>query len=105
MIELPSTGAIARIQAIVAESYGLHPSIMRTSDKRMDVARPRQRAMWIARKITGRSFNCIGRQFGGLDHSTVFYSVAAVGKRMAKDPLERADMEALLAASRRELGE
>ncbi len=36
---------------------------------------PRQLAMYIARYVTGASFAEIGRQFGGMHHTTVLYSV------------------------------
>lgn len=97
-IALPSFGIIARIQNLVANSYGIPPEAMRSESRVRDDAWPRQVAMYLARSITGKSFPCIGREFGNRDHTTVMFAIDQVEKRMAQDPIYRADVEALRAA-------
>ena len=42
------------------------------------VARPRQIAMYLAKRLTTRSLPEIGRKFGGRDHSTVIHAVRRI---------------------------
>lgn len=86
---------IARIQAVVAVSYGIRPEHMTSVCCWRDVAWPRQVAMYLAKEITGKPLTLIGRSFGNRDHSTVIHAIRAVEKRMADDPIYRADVEAL----------
>lgn len=86
---------IARIQAIVAASYEISVKHMRSDCRRRSVAWPRQVAMYLAHNLTDRSLPCIGRLFGGRDHTTVIHAIKAVEERMADDPLYLADVEAL----------
>jgi chromosomal replication initiator protein len=91
---LPSLGEVARIQNIVALSYGLAPEDMRSKAMDRAIAWPRQVAMYLAREITGKSTPCLGRMFGR-DHSTIIFSAKAVEQRMKTDPIYRADVEEL----------
>jgi chromosomal replication initiation ATPase DnaA len=99
-IKLPSHTRVShrpttQIQELVALSYGLHPISMTSQNRERSVSWPRQIAMFLTREITARSFPEIGRVFGGRDHSTVIHAIHAVQQRMKKDPLVRADVEAL----------
>ena len=42
------------------------------------MARPRQIAMYLAKRLTPRSLPEIGRKFGGRDHSTVIHAVRRI---------------------------
>ena len=42
------------------------------------IARPRQIAMYLAKRLTTRSLPEIGRKFGGRDHSTVIHAVRRI---------------------------
>lgn len=96
-IELPSVGPIARIQKAVASTYGVDAGVMRSLSRGTKmVVRTRQRAMWLARKLTGKSLPVIAKEFGGRDHTTVIHACRQMEKRIAADPFERADMEALI---------
>lgn len=50
------------------------------------ISRPRQVAMYLADRLTGRSYSNIGRYFGGRDHSTVIYAIRKVEERRTRDP-------------------
>lgn len=99
-VYLPSMGMIARIQALVANSYEIPLSSMRSRGRDRDEAWPRQAAMYLCRDQFGISLPKIGREFGQRDHTTVIKAVKAVKTRMAADPIYRADVEALREALR-----
>lgn len=88
---------VERIQNFVASFYDIDPAHMRSEWRNRSVAWPRQRAMWLARNLLNKHWTDLGRLFAR-DHSTVIVGVRAVDRRMAKDPLERAEMGHLLAS-------
>ena len=73
------------IQRRVAEHYGLKLSDMLSARRAVEVARPRQVAMYLAKKLTPRSLPEIGRRFGGRDHTTVMHAVKRIDELRAKD--------------------
>jgi chromosomal replication initiator protein len=86
---------VAHIQAVVAASYRINVEHMRSKSRDRCVAWPRQVAMYLSRALTEKSFPDLGKYFGGRDHTTVIYSIKAVEKRIAEDPIYRADIEVL----------
>lgn len=94
-VRLPSFGLARRIQKVVALSYGVDVRDMTSPATRRSAAWPRQTAMYLVRELTGKSFPCIGRLFGNRHHTTVISAVKAVEARIAKNPFDRADVEAL----------
>ena len=77
--------AISDIQRRVAEHYRIDPAEM-TSDRRARiVARPRQIAMYLARRHTPLSIPNIGRRFGNRDHTTVIHAVRTITSLIAQD--------------------
>ncbi len=59
------------------------------------VARPRQVAMYLAKKLTSKSLPEIGRKFGGKDHTTVMHAVKRIEELMAADSEFAQDIELL----------
>jgi chromosomal replication initiation ATPase DnaA len=92
------TGPVETIQRAVAGFYGIAVEHMRSPWRHRSVAWPRQRAMWLARTLLGKHWVDLGRLFGDRDHSTIIHAIRAVDRRMANDPLERAQMKQLLAS-------
>ena len=76
---------IDEIQRKVAEHYGLKHSDMLSARRAREVARPRQVAMYLAKKLTPRSLPEIGRRFGGRDHTTVMHAVKRIEELRASD--------------------
>ncbi|WP_373690567.1 chromosomal replication initiator protein DnaA [Sphingobium sp. DEHP117] len=66
------------IQKACAAHYRIDPAEMRSKRRARAVARPRQVAMYLAKKMTPRSLPEIGRIFGGRDHSTVIHAVRTI---------------------------
>jgi len=76
---------IDEIQRKVAEHYGLKMQDMHSARRARNVARPRQVAMFLCKKLTSRSLPEIGRKFGGRDHTTVMHAVRKIDELMAGD--------------------
>ncbi|MET0239270.1 MAG: chromosomal replication initiator protein DnaA [Sphingobium sp.] len=69
---------IDEIQRACAAHYRIDAGEMRSARRARAVARPRQVAMYLAKKLTPRSLPEIGRIFGGRDHSTVIHAVRTI---------------------------
>jgi chromosomal replication initiator protein len=76
---------IDEIQRKVAEHYHLKLSDLMSARRAREVARPRQVAMYLAKKLTPRSLPEIGRRFGGRDHTTVMHAVKRIEELRASD--------------------
>ena len=81
---------IDEIQRKVADYYSLKLQDMFSSRRSRNVARPRQVAMYLCKKLTPRSLPEIGRKFGGRDHTTVMHAVRKV-EELANEDLAFAD--------------
>ena len=60
------------------------------------VARPRQIAMYLAKRLTPRSLPEIGRRFGGRDHTTVIHAVKQIERLRGEDADLDADVRTLI---------
>ncbi|WP_255586796.1 chromosomal replication initiator protein DnaA [Hephaestia mangrovi] len=69
---------IDEIQRAVSAHFDLKPLDLVSARRARVVARPRQIAMYLAKRLTTRSLPEIGRKFGGRDHSTVIHAVRRV---------------------------
>jgi chromosomal replication initiator protein len=86
---------IDEIQRRVAEYYSVKLSDMMSARRAREVARPRQVAMYLAKKLTPRSLPEIGRRFGGRDHTTVMHAVKRIDELRAADRELEADIGTL----------
>ncbi|MEM7489155.1 MAG: chromosomal replication initiator protein DnaA, partial [Pseudomonadota bacterium] len=77
------------------EHYNLRMSDMTSARRSRSVARPRQMAMYLAKKLTPRSYPEIGRKFGGKDHTTVLYAVRRIEELIVAEPQIAEDAELL----------
>ena len=71
---------IDEIQKLVSQHFELKPLDLVSARRARAVARPRQIAMYLAKRLTTRSLPEIGRKFGGRDHSTVIHAVKRIEK-------------------------
>lgn len=83
------------IQKKVAEHFNIRFTDMHAAKRSRTVARPRQIAMYLAKKLTSKSLPEIGRSFGGRDHTTVMHGVRKVEELIEQDPSVSADVEML----------
>ncbi len=71
----------------ISKFYNLDESMLRGQSRSRDVARGRQIAMYLIRRMNpNMSLNDIGKEFGGRDHTTVLHSLKEVEKKMLSDP-------------------
>ncbi len=86
---------VEEIQRKVSEHYNIRLSDMLGPKRLRTVARPRQIAMWLAKRLTTRSLPEIGRRFGGRDHTTVIHGVRRIDELKTGDPQLAEDLELL----------
>ncbi|MGA7676669.1 MAG: chromosomal replication initiator protein DnaA [Rhizomicrobium sp.] len=87
--------SIEDIQRKTAEFYKLDVKDFYSPQRARRVARPRQVAMYLARKLTTRSLPEIGRRFGGRDHTTVLHACRRIEELCAGDPLFKQEVDFL----------
>lgn len=77
------------IQKATAEHYNIRLADMLSARRERGIVRPRQVAMYIAKKLTTMSLPDIARAFRGRDHTTVLYAVNRIeGLRQVDNGLE-----------------
>jgi hypothetical protein len=79
---------VETIKALIAAHFKLSLDDLLTKNRAYERSHPRQIAMYLARKATTVSYPRIGKQFGGMDHTTVVYAVRQVEKRIAAKDAE-----------------
>ena len=87
-----NTITIPMIQKVVADYYKITVDDLRARSNMRQVLVPRQVAMYLCKKLTGKSYPEIARQFGGKHHTTVIHSVEKIDHLVTSDR----DMEALI---------
>ncbi len=70
--------SIEEIQKKVADHFKIKVADMHSARRSRAIARPRQVAMFLAKKLTTKSLPEIGRKFGGKDHTTVIHAVKKI---------------------------
>jgi chromosomal replication initiator protein len=86
---------LEEIQKKVTEYYNLRTADMHSARRTKTIARPRQIAMYLSKKLTTRSFPEIGKSFGGRDHTTVMHAVKTIEKLLSTDPSVKEDVHLL----------
>ncbi len=86
---------VDRIQRAVCEVFSVTPTDMVSKRRARIIARPRQVAMYLCKKLTKRSLPDIGRRFGGRDHTTVMHAVKRIDSLRADDASFNAQIEAV----------
>lgn len=87
---------IDEIQRAVSAHYGMRQAEMVSARRARAVARPRQIAMYLAKRLTPRSLPEIGRRFGGRDHTTVIHAVKQIERLRGEDADLDADVRTLI---------
>jgi len=76
---------VDKIQNIVSNYYNIGLSEMLSQRRSRPLARPRQIAMYLAKKMTTRSLPEIGRRFANRDHTTVIHAVKTIARLSESD--------------------
>jgi chromosomal replication initiator protein len=87
---------IEDIQKAIISYYNIKSSDLLGPQRRRSIARPRQVAMALAKKITNKSLPEIGLAFGGRDHTTVLYACKKISSLLLSDSEIKEDYENLL---------
>lgn len=85
------------LRAFVAAEYDVPEDELESPCRSRRCARPRQIAMYLARRLTRDSLTSIGLAFGGRDHSTVMHSIRKVRQERAHNPEFDHEIRQLLA--------
>ena len=76
---------VDKIQNVVSNYFNIALSDMLSQRRSRPLARPRQIAMYIAKKMTTRSLPEIGRRFANRDHTTVIHAVKTITRLSEQD--------------------
>ena len=76
---------VDKIQNTVSNFFNIPLSDMLSQRRSRPLARPRQIAMYLAKKLTSRSLPEIGRRFANRDHTTVIHAVKTITKLSEQD--------------------
>lgn len=76
---------IDEIQRAVSSHFEVKQIDLISERRAVAIARPRQIAMYLAKRLTTRSLPEIGRKFGNRDHSTVIHAVRRIEDLRSKD--------------------
>ena len=76
---------VEKIQNVVSNYFNILLSEMLSQRRSRPLARPRQIAMFLAKKMTSRSLPEIGRRFANRDHTTVIHAVKTITRLSEQD--------------------
>ena len=76
---------VDKIQNVVSNYFNIGLSEMFSQRRSRPLARPRQIAMYLAKKMTTRSLPEIGRRFANRDHTTVIHAVKTITRLSEQD--------------------
>ena len=85
-----------RIQEVVGQTFGVSPAELQSKTRTRSIAFPRQVCMYLARRLTNRSLEEVGRAFGGRDHSTVAHACDRVKLELEADPEFESTVDSLI---------
>jgi len=86
---------MSEIISTVCDHYGLDRLDLLSERRSRVVARPRQIAMWLGRKMTVRSLPEIARHLRRGDHTTVMHGIRIIDGLIGKDNDLAADIHAI----------
>ena len=79
--------AISTVRKAVCDYYNLTKQQITSANRTKNISNARQIAMYLCRKLLDATYDDIGKEFGGRDHSTVMSSCENVDKKIKTDPL------------------
>jgi len=81
----PTPLTLSEIERLVCDHYHLAPQELAGRDRSIRVARPRQMAMYLAKKLSSSSYPVIGEYFGRKSHSSVISACHRIEKLRRTD--------------------
>jgi chromosomal replication initiator protein len=95
--------SIDKIQKTIAESYDIRLADMTSRKRPANIAFARQVAMYLARELTGASYQEIGDAFGGRDHGTIMHACRSITAKIREEEAIRLKVDGLATAMRRSM--
>jgi len=83
---------IEGIQKLVATYYNVKVSDLKSQRRHRIVAKPRQVAMYLCRKVLSISYPALGESFGGKDHTTILSACRKMEALVQKDHAIRGEI-------------
>jgi chromosomal replication initiator protein len=96
-LETPKQPTLQEIAQRTARHFGLRVSQLRSPDRHRLVVQARSIAMFLARELTGESYERIGRFHGNRDHTTVLYNCRQIEQSRQQEPTIREALNTLRA--------
>ena len=87
--------SIDKIQTVTSNFFSISLDDMLSPRRSRPLARPRQIAMYFAKKLTSRSLPEIGRKFANRDHTTVIHAVKTIEKLLQNNDEIKKNVEEL----------
>lgn len=84
--------SVEAIQKVVADYYHLRVSDLKSRRRHKNLVRPRQVAMYLARKHAGASFPELGSRFGDKDHTTIMSACRKIDGLLKNDASLRGEL-------------
>lgn len=86
---------IPSIAKFVAKHYGIAYADMLGPRRTANLVRPRQIAIYLAKKICQKSLPFTGRRFGGRDHTTILHATRKIERLKGESSAFAAEVDAL----------
>lgn len=86
---------VEAVQKEVANYFNVKLTDLKSPKRHQAIARPRQIAMYLARKLCKASYPELGQRFGGKDHTTVLSACRKIEQLVQTDPKTRHTVEEL----------
>jgi chromosomal replication initiator protein len=86
---------VEAVQKEVANYFNVKLTDLKSPKRHQAIARPRQIAMFLARKLCKASYPELGQRFGGKDHTTVLSACRKIESLVQSDPKTRHTVEEL----------
>lgn len=91
-IPTPEIDYIGRTLDVVSADSGISIEALLSPIRTREVVAVRQKAIYLANSLSGKSLPEIGRRFGGRDHTTVLHAVRKMRARRDSDEAFRQDL-------------
>ena len=79
--------AISSVRKAVCDYYNLTKQQITSANRTRNISNARQIAMYLCRKLLDATYDDIGQEFGGRDHSTVMNACENIEKKIKTDPI------------------
>ncbi len=81
----PIPVTVEKIISEVGRIYNVTPEEMRSQKRASNISYARKVAIYVIQEVTGMSYDSIGQEFNGRDHSTVVYAIKNIKNNIETD--------------------